>query len=933
MKLMRFKLSLRDRFVLAAIVIQALVLTALVINGARLIDRAMGSEARDHARKSAELLAAAIAAPLMERDLATLRDVASVMAQEPNLISLVVRDEAGRTLVSVGPGRSENGSSISATAPVKVGTHSYGWVEYKLSAAFIKTVRSKLVRESVAIGLLAFLGTGLLLFLVGYWISRHFDTLSQTARRIGEGDFKARAPEWDGDEVGQIARVFNQLAQSVEDHVKQAKQDEARFLAIADYTYDLELWLSPEGRLLWINPSVERMLGYTVAECMGGMNFPLDVIHPHDRVTAEFQLRQALKGQSGSGYTFSAVRKDGSQFWASANWQPIYDKNGRYLGLRASIRDIDDLKHVEASLREAVSDLRTAESMKSRYLAESDQERARLSALLSAMNLGILFVNPEGRVVYHNPAFTRMWMIPEREQLIGLEVNAAIAKSPGQVVRPDQFSRHLQSALATREISDAFEIQMNDGRVITELDYPVKDKDNNFIGHLWIYEDVTRERQTAEQLVYLAERDPLTGLYNRHRFQAELKRVLFECQRHDTRCAVMFFDLDEFKAINDTFGHRAGDMLLIRIAGEISALVRRNEVFARLGGDEFAILLPNLNDGEAEVLAERVVRAVVQTPFRFEGHNLRLTASLGIAVYPDQAADAEEVVARADIAMYQAKHAGKNTWRVYRADDLGSKETLARLNWNERISHALDRQGFVLHYQGIYYAEDGRLSHLEALVRLADEQQPDQLILPSSFVPLAEKSGRILDIDRWVIREVIRKLAQFPQLKAIAVNVSARSLGEPTLPQYIADQLRELQVEPRRLMVELTETDAVADLHDTQRLIDALRLMGCGVCLDDFGTGFSSFAYLKHFDADILKIDGLFIRDLHHHPDNQVFVQAIVKIARGLGKRVIAEYVENGEALEMLKSFGVDLVQGYYLDRPVADHPGFGDPGRSAPRP
>jgi diguanylate cyclase (GGDEF)-like protein len=390
----------------------------------------------------------------------------------------------------------------------------------------------------------------------------------------------------------------------------------------------------------------------------------------------------------------------------------------------------------------------------------------------------------------------------------------------------------------------------------------------------------------------------------------------------------MFLDLDEFKAINDTFGHRAGDTLLIRVAGEIGALVRRNEVFARLGGDEFAILLPNLKDGEAETLAERVVRAVAQIPFRFEGNNLRVTASLGIAVYPDQAADAEEVVARADIAMYQAKQAGRNTWQVYRVEDPGNKATGARLKWNERISHALDRQGLVLHYQGIYFADDGRLSHLEALVRMADEQQPNHLILPGNFVPLAEKNGRILDIDRWVIGEVIRRLSRSPQLNAIAVNVSARSLGEPALPQYIADQLREFQVEPRRLMVELSESDAVGGLHDTQRLIGALRQMGCGVCLDDFGTGFSSFAYLKHFDADILKIDGLFIRELYRHPDNQVFVQAIVKIARGLGKQVIAEHVESEQVLEMLKKFGVDLVQGYHLDRPMADHPGFADTAR-----
>jgi diguanylate cyclase (GGDEF)-like protein len=383
----------------------------------------------------------------------------------------------------------------------------------------------------------------------------------------------------------------------------------------------------------------------------------------------------------------------------------------------------------------------------------------------------------------------------------------------------------------------------------------------------------------------------------------------------------MFFDLDEFKTVNDSYGHRAGDTLLTRVAGEIGALVRRNEVLARLGGDEFAILLPVVRGDEAEKLAERVVRAVAQIPMRFDGQNLRMTASLGIAYYPSQAADADELIAKADIAMYQAKQAGKNAWRVYRADLDADLEMRARLSWSERISNALDKNLFRLHYQGVYRVKDGKLSHLEALLRMSDERNPGQPLMPGLFIPVAEKNGRILDIDRWVIREVLQRLARDQGIPDIAVNLSGRSLSEPGMPQFIQDELRSSGVNPQRLIVEITETAAVSDMQDAQRLIDALRRMGCGVCLDDFGVGFSSFAYLKHLQVDTIKIDGLFIRDLPADPDNQVFVRAMVNVARGLGKRVVAEYVEDAGTLELLQEFGVDLVQGYHLDRPTPEHP------------
>lgn len=915
------RLSLRYKLTLAALAIEALMLSFLIVNGVQTTSRTLQRQADQRVHEIAETLAVALLGPLSQQDDASVHDIIESLRRDGGIETIVVRGTDNRIVHQTGNPAGSKETDFRVTHAVELAGQRYGEVTLVLSGEFIIRARTRYLQQSLVIGAVALLLTGILLALTTAGVVRRFEALTRASKRMAQGDLDIQLSGEGEDEIGQLIGTFNRMAESVRFNVARAREDEARFHAIADYTHDLEFWLSPAGKLLWVNPSVERMLGYTVGECMGEMNFPADIVHQEDRAAADFQLRQALRGTSGHGYTFRVCRKDGGHFWAVVNWQPIHDYHGVYQGIRASIHSIDELKATEANLRQAINELRSAESLQRTYLAETEQERARLVSLLAAMNLGILFVAADGRVIYHNPSFSRIWTIEEGATLIGLPVHEVLGRSGSALARPDHFSRHLLSVLEARELSDSYEIQMTDGRVITELNYPVRDREGRFIGHLWIYEDITRERQTAEQLVYLAERDALTGLTNRHRFHQELARTMLESDRHQLRCAVMFFDLDDFKTINDSYGHRAGDALLIRVAGEIGALVRRNEVLARLGGDEFAILLPGVQSTEAEALAERVVRAVAQIPFRFEEHSLRVTASLGIAYYPTHAIDADELVARADIAMYQAKDAGKNTWRVFRADAAADTEMRSRLSWSERISNALDKGLFQLHFQGIYRTDDSSLSHLEALIRMIDERNPDQLIMPAHFILLAEKSGRILDIDRWVIGEVLRILAENPVAPPIAVNLSGRSLSEPSLPQFIGDTLQKTGIDPSRLIVEITETAAVSDLHDAQHMIEALRHLGCGVSLDDFGVGFASFAYLKHLHVDTIKIDGIFIRDLTNDPANQVFVQAMVSVALGLGKSVVAEYVEDGRTLALLRNFGVDLVQGYHLDRPTANHP------------
>lgn len=575
------------------------------------------------------------------------------------------------------------------------------------------------------------------------------------------------------------------------------------------------------------------------------------------------------------------------------------------------------------SIRNMVTATQRSEELQREMRELAVSEQSRMAALLSAMSIGILFEDKQGKVEYINPAFNQMWALDEECTLIGHSLKELLAESPHHFSSPEHSSKYVLQVIDTHEISERFEIDFNDGRVLTQLSYPVFDSEKGVLGRLWIYEDITRERQTAQQLLYLAEHDHLTGLYNRHRFQKHLAFMIETCRRSGGKFALLYFDLDDFKYINDTFGHGTGDNVLLRVASEISALVRGSEIFARLGGDEFAILLMLTNENDLGVLPTRIVGAVSSLPFRFRGTNLRVTVSVGIAVYPEHGGNGEDLVAHADTAMYQAKKQGKNTWSVFNPATHNSELMVERMSWSRRIRLALEQNLLELHFQGIYKTVDRELSHLEVLVRMRDPSDHTRLIMPGAFIPFAEKTAQIIDIDRWVLAKSIALLAEYPTVSALAVNISGRSFDEPSLPGYIREKLVTHGVEPARLIIELTETETVSDIQDAQRFIEAIRQAGCRICLDDFGSGFSTFTYLKHLNVEILKIDGLFVSDLVNNHENQVFVKAMVSIAQGLGKTVVAEFVENDETLALLKSFGVQLVQGYYLDRPTEQHKAF----------
>jgi diguanylate cyclase (GGDEF)-like protein len=427
---------------------------------------------------------------------------------------------------------------------------------------------------------------------------------------------------------------------------------------------------------------------------------------------------------------------------------------------------------------------------------------------------------------------------------------------------------------------------------------------------------MTAQRRSEQRLAYLADHDPLTGLFNRRRFDEELKRHLLRVARHGAAGAVVLLDLDHFKFVNDTLGHGAGDVVLRAVAEALATRARAEDVLARLGGDEFALLLSDTTDREDVQAAAADILAVIGglsvalprgLPQPVE--DVRVSASLGAVLIPPFG-DPGRLLAAADLAMYEAKEAGRGQARIHTADSPHAQQVRAGFTWGERIRRSLDDNRFELWLQPIVSLRGGKEQHFEALLRLNDGEQ---IWLPSDFLRHAERLGLMVEIDHYVIERAIAMLAQLaPQERpTLEVNLSASSLGDEQLASWIAARLERHAVAAGSLVFEVTETVAIENLTLAATTIDKLRKQGCGFALDDFGVGVSSFYYLRELPFDILKIDGAFVRDLPTRHENKVIVRAMIDTAHGLGKTIIAEFVETDEQAEILRRLECDRGQGH----------------------
>jgi diguanylate cyclase (GGDEF)-like protein/PAS domain S-box-containing protein len=571
------------------------------------------------------------------------------------------------------------------------------------------------------------------------------------------------------------------------------------------------------------------------------------------------------------------------------------------------------------------SERMTAALRASQELVYIEQERAHVT--LGSIADAVISVNLDQKIIYMNAAAEQLtlWSQADAQGKALIDVLSIDSESRSRSVL-EKLDKILVATESTAP-AEGVVLRRRDGTqvVINERAAPIRDRHGHAIGIVLVLRDITHEHALAAQLEHEARHDPLTGLRNRREFEARLTAAIEDHRTHNTSYALLYLDLDQFKVINDTCGHAAGDGLIRKIAWLITEQLRSTDTLARLGGDEFGALLRGISADDAVTLADGIRRRIAELRFDWEGRIFAVNSSIGVLALDDTVTAVGDALSAADQACYLAKDTGRNRVQLYRPDDQRMKARHGEMRWVERLNTALDNDSFLLVAQEIRPVASGQDSRslpvhrFELLVRMI---APDGTwIAPMAFIPAAERYGLMARVDRWVIAQACRELAALRAagrwLPVCMVNLSGASVSDPSLAEYISSCLKQYGLPGPQIGFELTETAAIGNLASASLLMTRLRSLGSPIALDDFGSGMSSFSYLKTLPIDYLKIDGIFVRDVSTDPVDRAVVEAIQRVARVMGIQTIAESVENEAALRALTEIGVDYAQGLYIAAPA----------------
>jgi diguanylate cyclase (GGDEF)-like protein/PAS domain S-box-containing protein len=648
-----------------------------------------------------------------------------------------------------------------------------------------------------------------------------------------------------------------------------------------------------DGRFTEVNRALCEMVGVERHQLVGvGV---LQHVAPEDRADS---LRAIGELMAGTSTTFNAEqplrRSDGREIWCQLRASLVRDGNGDPLHFIAQVEDVTARRRAAEALAEA-------------------EERFRLA--FEGAPIGIALADLDGRFLRVNDALCEITGYTEAE-LLAANVDL-LGHSDAADAEEEHVDRLMRGEIRSYRLERRI-VHATGRSAWVSLSVSLV-RDSSGVPRYCIkqLEDISDRKRFEGQLAYLADHDALTGLYNRRAFQRELDLRI----GHDGNGgAIVVIDLDHFKDINDTLGHAAGDEVIVRVARLLAKRLRKTDVLGRLGGDEFAMLLSGVQREEAEAVIAELLRVVREQSVVVEGgHPIGLTASAGIALFEaDTPLSGEELLVSADIAIYDAKEAGRDRHAISVETEQRQQQMTERMAWSQRMRDALEQDTFVLFQQPVVDLATGLPKSHELLLRMRGDG--GELIPPAAFLPIAERSGLITEIDRWVTHRAIATIAE--QRRAgrqlrLAVNLSGASVSDPALLDMIERDLAAMAPPPGSLIFEVTETAAIVNLDRARAFAATLAELGCELALDDFGAGFGSFYYLKRLPFDYLKIDGDFIRQLTTSHEDQLVVRAIVEIARGLGKRTVAEFVGDEATMELLRELGVNDGQGFHLGRPA----------------